>query len=60
MKDILNVSLLTFFAKWSIVDVLNRMCSVVSGFDIARSLLFLKFSEPFLMGCNMVQGTELN
>ena len=38
MQDIFNVGLLTYFAERNIADVLNRMRSVISGFDIAGSL----------------------
>ena len=41
MQDILNVGLLTFFAERNIVDVPNRVPSVISGFDITESLRLL-------------------
>ena len=52
MQDIFNVGFLTFFAERDITDVPNRMRSVVSGFDIARSLHLSKFAKPFLVGCH--------
>ena len=60
MQDILNVSLVIFFAKWNIVDVPNRMTYVVSSFNIARSICLSKFSEPFLMRRHMVCGTGVD
>ena len=60
MQNILNVSLLTFFAKRNIANVSNRIRSVVSGFDIAGSLRISKFSKPFLMRRHMVRGTGVN
>ena len=38
MQDIFNVCLLTSFTKWNIVDVPNRVRTVISGFDITGSL----------------------
>ena len=60
MQDILNVSLLTFFAEWNIANVPNQVRSVISGFDIAGSLRLSKFSKPFLMRCHMVRGIGVN
>ena len=57
MQDIFNVSLVPFFAEWDIADVSNRMCSVVSSFDIAGSIQLPLVSEPLFMGCHMVRST---
>ena len=54
MQDILNVGFLTFVAERNIVNVLNQMHSVVSGFNIAGSLRLSKFAKPFLMRRHMV------
>ena len=60
MQYILNVCLLTFFAERDIVDVPNRVRSVVFSFDIAGSLRLSKFAKPFLVRRHMVRGTEVN
>ena len=48
MQDILNVSLVTFFAEWNITDVPNQMSSIVSSFDIAGSISALEVHGTIL------------
>ena len=38
MQDVSDASLFAFFPEWDIANMLNRMCGVISGLNIAESI----------------------
>ena len=59
MQYVFDTSLFTFFPKWDIANMLNRVSSIISGLDITGSIRLSKFLELFLMGCHSFYATTL-